>query len=137
VLLPATDAQQTRLLPPGKRQTTLEGLSTSDVVGGLDKITRLGPYPSPFYNIYNTSFFSVIRIFMLAQSIALTASLLTIITNWLVGNNKSSGWLIGLLSNAVWLLFIFVFSAWGLLPLTIAMIYIQTRNYIKWKKEKP
>ena len=74
---------------------------------------------------------------MLAQSIALTASLLTIITNWLVGNNKSSGWLIGLLSNAVWLLFIFVFSAWGLLPLTIAMIYIQTRNYIKWKKEKP
>jgi hypothetical protein len=62
--------------------------------------------------------------------------LLSAITIWmtvLAGNKHPSAWLIGLVNQGLWLLWIFVSSAWGLLPMNLALWVVYGRNHIKWR----
>lgn len=59
-------------------------------------------------------------------------SAITIYTMFLAGNNKKYTWLIGLVNQALWLIWIIVMSAWGLLPMNIALWFVYGRNHFKW-----
>lgn len=61
--------------------------------------------------------------------------LLSAITIWmtlLAGNKTRWAWAVGLGNQALWLIWIIVVSAWGLLPMNIALWIIYARNHIKW-----
>lgn len=55
---------------------------------------------------------------------------------WAIGNKKSYGWTIGLVNQICWVSFTVAYEAWGLLPLTIALIFIYTRNLIRWRRDE-
>jgi len=55
---------------------------------------------------------------------------------WLVGNKNKLGWVVGLANQALWITFIVLFSAWGLLPLALALIVLYTRNLVRWRREE-
>lgn len=59
-------------------------------------------------------------------------SIITIITMWLAGNNDKRAWVLGLGNQALWIILILWTSAYGLLLLTGALIFVYTRNLIKW-----
>ena len=61
--------------------------------------------------------------------------LLSAITIWMTvmaGNKHPGAWLIGLLAQALWLVWIVAASAWGLLPMNIALWIVYGRNHLKW-----
>jgi hypothetical protein len=65
--------------------------------------------------------------------------LLSAITIWmtvLAGNKHPSAWLIGLINQALWLGWIVASSAWGLLPMNIALWIVCGRNHFKWNAPK-
>ncbi len=70
------------------------------------------------------------------QLLPLCLSGVTIYGMWLAGEKRSLGWLVGLLNQIPWLIFIIVFRAWGLLPLTVALVVTYTRNLIRWRSEE-
>ena len=59
----------------------------------------------------------------------------TLLGMWLVGQKKSIGWVVGLVNQVLWVTFAVVFQAWGLLPLTCALIVIYTRALIQWRHD--
>jgi len=59
-------------------------------------------------------------------------SAITIFTMWKAGDLKRSAWLVGLGNQALWLVWIIFSHSWGLLPLTAALTFVYTRNYIRW-----
>jgi len=61
-------------------------------------------------------------------------SAITIYMFLLAGNKNKNAWLIGLLNQFLWLTWILFSSAWGLLPMNIALWIVYGRNYLKWKK---
>lgn len=69
------------------------------------------------------------------QIIPLLTSAVTIFGMWLAGNKDPRAWIVGLANQSLWLLFIFVFHAWGLLPLAAALIMTYSRNLRKWRAE--
>lgn len=69
------------------------------------------------------------------QAIALATSVVTLWGMWVIGNHSWKGWAIGLGNQALWLLFIVSFGAWGLLPLSLALIVTYTRNLLRWRRE--
>lgn len=71
---------------------------------------------------------------MFKQLISLATSAGTLTTMWLLGRKDYRGWIAGLLSQVVWLTFIFAFGAWGLLPLSIALVFMYSWNLYKWRK---
>jgi hypothetical protein len=73
---------------------------------------------------------------VLGLIISLITSATTIVSMYYAGNGKSWSWLLGLANQVVWWVFIFVYAAWGLIPLNIALIFIFTRNYLKWRKNE-
>lgn len=68
------------------------------------------------------------------QLLPLLLSILTIIGMWLIGNKNRLGWVVGLINQGLWITFAIVFQAWGLLPLTLVLIFVYTRNLYKWKE---
>lgn len=60
-------------------------------------------------------------------------SALTIYSMLLAGNKKRGAWLVGLVNQFLWLTWIILSSAWGLLPMNIALWIVYGRNYLKWK----
>lgn len=72
---------------------------------------------------------------MIRQAIALATSALTIWGMWLAGSKNWRGWAVGLGNQALWLAFIIVFGAWGLLPLSVALVFIYSRNLLRWKRD--
>lgn len=60
-------------------------------------------------------------------------SALTIYSMLLAGNKKRGAWLVGLINQFLWLAWIILSSAWGLLPMNIALWVVYGRNYLKWK----
>lgn len=70
------------------------------------------------------------------QVIALATSALTIWGLWLVGNKRIMGWVLGLVTQAFWVATIVLFDSWGLLPTTVALTIVYTRNIIKWRREE-
>lgn len=71
--------------------------------------------------------------FKLALSLATSA--MTLWGMWLAGSKDWRGWAVGLANQALWLAFIVAFAAWGLLPLSFALIVIYSRNLIAWRRE--
>jgi hypothetical protein len=61
-------------------------------------------------------------------------SAITIYSMLLAGNKKRGAWLVGLLNQFLWLTWIILSSAWGLLPMNIALWVVYGRNYLKWNK---
>ena len=60
-------------------------------------------------------------------------SCITIYTMFLAGNRTRAAWVIGLANQVLWFIYIFTIQAWGLLPMTIALCFTYTRNYLLWK----
>lgn len=65
--------------------------------------------------------------------ISLATSAATLAGMWLAGSGSWTGWAIGLANQALWLAFIVAFAAWGLLPLSLALIVVYTRNLLRWR----
>jgi hypothetical protein len=61
-------------------------------------------------------------------------SAITIYMTILAGNKSRHAWAIGLLNQGLWLVWIVASSAWGLLPMNIALWCIYARNHFKWNK---
>ena len=59
-------------------------------------------------------------------------SIITIYSMLLAGNKKKGAWVVGLVNQLLWLIWIFTTSAFGLLPMNIALWVVYARNYIKW-----
>lgn len=70
------------------------------------------------------------------QAIALSTSVVTLYGMWLTGNKRWQGWAVGLGNQGLWLVFIITFGAWGLLPLSVALTVIYTRNLVRWRAEE-
>lgn len=60
-------------------------------------------------------------------------SAITIYTMFLANEKSKNTWIVGLINQALWLIWIILISAWGLLPMNIALWVIYTRNHIKWR----
>ncbi len=60
----------------------------------------------------------------------------TLLGMWLVGQKRSVGWIVGLVNQVLWVTFAVVFEAWGLLPLTLALIVIYSRALMAWRAEE-
>ena len=60
-------------------------------------------------------------------------SAVTLYTMWGVGDRKAHAWAIGLGNQVFWFTWIFASSAWGLLPMTIALTFVYARNLMKWR----
>lgn len=60
----------------------------------------------------------------------------TLLGMWLVGQKRSVGWIVGLVNQVLWVTFAIVYAAWGLLPLTLALIVIYTRALVQWRKDE-
>ncbi len=61
--------------------------------------------------------------------------LLSVITIWmtvLAGNKHPTAWAVGLANQALWLGWIVASSAWGLLPMNVALWIVYGRNHLKW-----
>lgn len=61
-------------------------------------------------------------------------SAITIYTMILAGNKRKGAWAVGLLNQFLWLIWIIAMSAWGLLPMNIALWFVYGRNHLKWNK---
>lgn len=55
---------------------------------------------------------------------------------WLVGQKRSLGWVVGLCNQVLWVTFAVMYQAWGLLPLTCALIFIYTRALLRWRADE-
>ncbi len=60
----------------------------------------------------------------------------TLLGMWLVSQKRSVGWIVGLANQVVWVSFAVVYEAWGLLPLSAALIGIYTRALIRWRRDE-
>lgn len=60
----------------------------------------------------------------------------TLLGMWLLAQKKSVGWIVGLCNQVLWVAFATTFKAWGLLPLTVALIFVYTKGLIKWRAEE-
>lgn len=61
-------------------------------------------------------------------------SAVTIIQLYLAGRKDARNWLLGLGNQTLWLTWIVTTEAWGLLPMTGALLIIYTRNYRLWTR---
>ncbi|MGH9248070.1 MAG: hypothetical protein ACRD0W_00905 [Acidimicrobiales bacterium] len=71
------------------------------------------------------------------QLIPLALSINTIAVMWLAGDKRALGWALGLFGQAGWFAFIVVFEAWGLLPLSVALTFVYSRNLWRWTQSEP
>lgn len=69
------------------------------------------------------------------QLIPLALSVITLTVMWLAGNKRWEALALGLGGQALWLVFIVVFEAWGLLPLSVALIGVYGRNLWRWTRK--
>lgn len=52
---------------------------------------------------------------------------------WLAGNKDIRGWYAGIFIQFLWIVFDISYEAYGLLPLSLALVVIYARNIEKWK----
>ncbi len=69
---------------------------------------------------------------LIIQYLPWLLSAITIYSMLLAGNKKKGAWAVGLVNQFLWLIWIVLSSAWGLLPMNIALWVVYSRNYIKW-----
>lgn len=68
-------------------------------------------------------------------AISLITSAGTIFGMWSAGSQRRWAWLVGIANQIPWLIFIVAFKAWGLLPLTAALLFTYTRNHLRWRRQ--
>jgi hypothetical protein len=55
----------------------------------------------------------------------------TIAVLWMAPTTPRVAWLLGIALQPAWILFAIMASAYGLLPLSVVLIYVYARNYRK------
>ena len=73
---------------------------------------------------------------MIRASLPWLTSAGTLLGMWLVGQKRSIGWTVGLANQVLWVSFSIVYKAWGLLPLTCALIVIYTKALLQWRRDE-
>lgn len=73
---------------------------------------------------------------MFKQLISLATACGTLYSMYLLGNKDKRGWIVGLLNQLLWVTFIVAFGAWLLAPLSICLLFMYSRNLIKWKRDE-
>lgn len=66
-------------------------------------------------------------------AISLATSCGTLLGMWLAGSHRWQGWAVGIANQGLWLAFIVLFRAWGLLPLMVALLFVYSRNLLRWR----
>lgn len=61
---------------------------------------------------------------------------MTIWMTLLAGNNHQSAWAVGLVNQVLWVTWIIASQAWGLIPMSIALAIVYTRNHFKWNTKE-
>ena len=61
-------------------------------------------------------------------------SCVTITQMWLAGSRWRYAWLLTLGNQVLWATWIVAVEAWGLLPMTAAIVFVAIRNHFKWSK---
>lgn len=67
--------------------------------------------------------------------IAVLTSIVTILGMQLLKRKDWRGWAIGLGNQALWLVLIIQTRAWGLLILTVALVWTYSTALIQWRRE--
>lgn len=70
------------------------------------------------------------------QLLSLATSAGTLFGMWAVGRKFWWGWLVGILNQGVWFAFIVAFAAWGLLPLSGALLVLYSVNLSRWRRQR-
>jgi len=73
------------------------------------------------------------------ETITLTdilAGIIELTGSWLVGNKRKIGFAINILGNIAWIIVAFKMKVYGLLIVVIPALFINIRNYFKWKEEE-
>lgn len=65
----------------------------------------------------------------------IAASIGTLCSMWQMGNKHVTGPIFGLLSQVAWFGMIWTNQLWGIVPITVAMVFIHARNLRKWLRE--
>lgn len=68
--------------------------------------------------------------------ISFIAGILEIVGVWIVGSHDRRGFLIALLGNIVWGYCSFAYQVWGLLLVSVAMAFVNIRNFLAWGRNK-
>jgi hypothetical protein len=75
-------------------------------------------------------------LFTISFALQCAATVTTFLAMWRMGDRSLSGPLWGIASQVPWFALVFHDGLWGLLPINLAMAFIHTRNFIKWKRER-
>lgn len=73
---------------------------------------------------------------MLKQMIPWATSIVTLYAMYVIGKKRWWGWLIGLCNQVLWVTLAVAFKTWGLLPLTVALIVLYTKNLLGWRADE-
>lgn len=68
-----------------------------------------------------------------SMALQLAATITTFVTMWRMGDKATDGPVWGLVSQIAWFAFVIHDGPWGILPVTITMVFIHARNYRKWR----
>jgi hypothetical protein len=68
-------------------------------------------------------------------ALELAATFTTFVTMWKMGDKSLAGPIWGEVSQVVWLALVLYDGLWGILPITLALIAIHARNYLRWRRE--
>lgn len=63
------------------------------------------------------------------------AGFMELLGGWLVGNKKKVGFLSNFVGCSVWIYVAISSHVYGLLLVVIPALFVNTRNYLKWRKE--
>lgn len=61
---------------------------------------------------------------------------ITLTSMWMAGNKSPNAWLLGLFNQILWCSLMVHAHLWGLLPTSIGIVIIYTRNLIKWRADE-
>jgi hypothetical protein len=72
----------------------------------------------------------------LRHAIPLVLSANTLALTWLVGRKSTLGWVLGVCGQVLWFVFIFMYGAYGLLPMAVGLTILYAWNLRKWLRER-
>jgi len=64
------------------------------------------------------------------------AGILELLGGWLVGNKKKVGFISNVFGCSVWIYVALTTHVYGLLIVVVPALFVNTRNYLKWRKEE-
>lgn len=64
-------------------------------------------------------------------------STITITSMWMAGNKDPKAWVLGLVNQILWFIhLVWYLGQWGLLPISVCLTFVYTRNLLRWRAEK-